>query len=515
MSSAYNSRDKDLKTKIEESEKRKAIFEEADNLLTSWQELSAAKQKEQRDSLLIDLAMLPPEDRKMCLKKLNRGGIIGIQEGTKIINELAGAFRPVQRNESEGKVGVKTLVPGGIHLIKGKNSIEYLLLSPEGHLEKKAEVLIDGVKYRPKQDLPILYPSEKVFDYFKKEEDRSGLLRGIELFIDSHVELPNSLHPFMLALWVVHTYLIDFASCTPILYFYGVKETGKSRAGEVLSKIAFRAERLTSPTEATLFRSAHFFKTTLIIDELKLWGQDGSPEVARLIKSRYKRGLKVSRVNLERKIDEEQIEYYDVFAPLVICTTETMPDPIEDRSLIFNMQRNVRQEVENDIDEENAQMLRNRLTALRAKLYMQELPIPEAKIGRRRLKEIIYPLQQVLMAFDPAREEELKEFASEVETMREEEASLSFDAEMIQAVIDLYNRGDIEGERFAVKKVADLVNEKRSDKDAIKTISIGWSLKRLGFKNCRTQTGERGYLFNKDLMAKKCGEFKLDDDPFV
>ncbi|GAI31462.1 unnamed protein product, partial [marine sediment metagenome] len=53
----------------------------------------------------------------------------------------------------------------------------------------------------------------------------------------------------------------------------------------------------------------------------------------------YKRGLKVSRINLN-KTGEDQIEYYDTFTSLVICTTESIPDIIESRCILFTMQKN-------------------------------------------------------------------------------------------------------------------------------------------------------------------------------
>ncbi|GAI52367.1 unnamed protein product, partial [marine sediment metagenome] len=244
-------------------------------------------------------------------------------------------------------------------------------------------------------------------------------------FIRNYLELPNDTDYLLLALWIFHTYLIEKFNETPILYFYGVKETGKTRAGEVLEQLGFRCERLTSPTEATLFRSASYFKTSLIIDEIKLWGLDGNPEVARLIKSRYKRGLMVSRCNLDKR-GEDQIEYFDVFSPLVICTTESIPDAIESRCITFLMQKNARAAVEKSIDEDSAKKLRNKLTIFRS-IYLQE-DLPEIEqIARRRLNEIMSPLYQTLMVIDSERKEAFKMIVEGIETAKEEEEGLSLE----------------------------------------------------------------------------------------
>ncbi|GAJ20266.1 unnamed protein product, partial [marine sediment metagenome] len=130
---------------------------------------------------------------------------------------------------------------------------------------------LNDVIYKPKQDLPVKIPDESILKE-STEIDYNKLLEEVVGFIKAYLEMPSESYYLILALWVFHTYLVEKFNTTPILYFYGVKETGKTRAGEVLGELAFRCERLTSPTEATLFRSASYFKTSLIIDEIKLWG---------------------------------------------------------------------------------------------------------------------------------------------------------------------------------------------------------------------------------------------------
>ncbi|GAI58125.1 unnamed protein product, partial [marine sediment metagenome] len=236
------------------------------------------------------------------------------------------------------------------------------------------------------------------------DQDYQELLDEVEQFIKTYVELPSEGDYLYLALWVFHTYLIEKFGVTPLLYFYGVQVTGKTRAGEVLSKIGFKVERLTAPTEATLFRSASYFKNALVIDEIKLWGRDANENVANLIKSRYKRGLKVSRINLENK-GEEQVEYFDVFAPMVICTTEPLNEIIESRCLRFIMRANVNPDVEKSFNETWGQDLRNKLTMFRA-CYLKPEFEEIKRVARRRLNEILTPLYQVLMLIAPGREDE-------------------------------------------------------------------------------------------------------------
>ncbi|GAJ15823.1 unnamed protein product, partial [marine sediment metagenome] len=250
--------------------------------------------------------------------------------------------------------------------------------------------------YKPKSDLPIYYCGADILEE-SREVNYSLLLDNVIKFIKSYLELPKEKESnyLILGLWVFHTYIIEKIETTPLIYFYGVYETGKSRAGEVLKELGFRCETITSPTEAVLFRGADYFQGSLIVDQVKIWGSEGNKDIATLIKARYKRGLVVPRINLN-KSGEDQIEYFDTFEPMIICTDETMPQDIESRCITFQMQKNANPKVESKIDKELAKSIRNKLIVFRANLAEKELKEFEP-VSRRRLNEILYPLYQILM----------------------------------------------------------------------------------------------------------------------
>jgi len=63
--------------------------------------------------------------------------------------------------------------------------------------------------------------------------DLQQLFTEVDAFIRSFLEMPDEKDYLILVLWVFHSYLIEKFDTSPMLYFYGVKETGKTRAGEV------------------------------------------------------------------------------------------------------------------------------------------------------------------------------------------------------------------------------------------------------------------------------------------
>lgn len=400
-----------------------------------------------------------------------------------------------RKGKPETKKGIKTLVPGLIHLINDNGVVKYLLKDGNS-LKMVEEYKTDKGIFIPYQGLPIEYPDRDVLD-LPIDQDYQELLDEVERFIKTYVELPSEGDYLYLALWVFHTYLIEKFDVTPLLYFYGVQVTGKTRAGEVLSKIGFKVERLTAPTEATLFRSASYFKNALVIDEIKLWGRDANENVANLIKSRYKRGLKVSRINLENK-GEEQVEYFDVFAPMAICTTEQVNEIIESRCLRFIMRANVNPDVEKRFDETWGQDLRNKLTMFRA-CYLEPEFDEIKRVARRRLNEILTPLYQVLMLIAPGREDEFKSTVKDIERQRQDEAGMSLEAEIIEKVIEYQKK---EGQDFFLtNNITEMMNETRTERSRVSDMLIANRLKKLGFhKEREAGTLRNGFRVNPELL---------------
>ncbi|MBA7517922.1 hypothetical protein ES705_09983 [subsurface metagenome] len=403
------------------------------------------------------------------------------------------AIRDIIKAESKKKPKTitRTIIPGLIHLIQNENCIKYLVMENE-ILNVHETVKIDNQLYRPKQELPFYIPGNDIMDDLK-EIDGKLLLDDTMKFIKKYLEMPHEDDYLILALWIFHTYLIEKAKATPILYFHGVKETGKTRAGEVLFELAYKCERLTAPTEASLFRTAHYFKTSLIIDEIRLWGKDGNKEVADLIKSRYKRGLKVCRIEMRNK-GEDQLEYFDVFAPLCISTTESMPDIIESRCLRFVMQTNVSQDVEADIDLDEAYNLRKRFTIFRANRYNKELPDP-GSITRGRMNEITMPLYRILTLIDIEKQQQFKDFVSLVEMNKADEEGESLEAEITVALKEI--PGDVKFVSY--KDLTATVNENKDD--PVSSYLVACRIKRLGFSLFRSYKG-RGFIPDPELIKK-------------
>jgi hypothetical protein len=405
------------------------------------------------------------------------------------------------------KVKTRTLIPNLVHHIRLKsNSQICYLVNNVGKLETHEKVQINGQLYQPKQDLPFICLDNTIL---KTESAKPAeILNRTEQFLRDFVELPHEQLYLVVSLFVGHTYFVDIHfDVTPILFAFGLLECGKSRLGHLVSLISYRGERCTSPTEATLFRAAEAFKSTLIIDEVKLWGRDGNPQVANLIKSRYKRGMKVSRCNMN-KSGEDAIDYFDVYAPLMVYSTESMPIIIKSRCITLIMQQNINPVVEKEINLSETEWIRKQWTLQRFQWMGKKLPDVESK-ARRRLREITQPLLRVCKIMDESRLEEVIDFIDYMKMRKSEEEGETTEVEILRKIYK--QRGLTVNEKFKTADIVEALNRYRSEKDKYSSKYVSTCISRMGFEKTRFHGGRQGFRFDKELIKRLCTKYKLEE----
>lgn len=410
-----------------------------------------------------------------------------------------------------------TLIPGLIHLVQDGNRIKYLLKNKGGYLYIKKRLIEDHysdkgeiterIIYTPDQTLPIGFSTSEVLN-LQGKVDFADLLAEVMDYIEQRLEMPDESGYLILALWIFHTYLIEQFKTTPIVYVTGVKETGKGRLGEILAELCFRGQVLTTPTEASIFREAHYFKPALIVDEVKLWGFGANEPVASLVNNRYKRGVYVTRIAMDKK-GEKQVEHYDVFGATAITTKESIEPSLKSRCIVFTMQRNLKPEVERPLDYEKAQILRNKLTIFRAKFIGKELPAYE-QIARGRLNEILLPLYQILISVKPAWKPEFKEIIKSLRGQKKVEESLTLEYDILQVIIDRLG-GQIMDLCILTQKIAEAINKDIGEKaKPISDRAIAFRCNRLGFEIWRGAAGKRGFRIKRELLKSLTDQYEIE-----
>jgi hypothetical protein len=161
-------------------------------------------------------------------------------------------------SEDSETIGV---VDNLIHWVQNPNDKVKFLLDIDGQMEIKETIMVDGKLRNAKQDMgSMLLPQENILNMkhdFNDSETSKKLLADIALFVYDYIELPKNKYYLIIALYIMHTYLLEKLESSPFLYMFGTPETGKSRAGKVVQSLAFRCKRETTPTGAVFYSGQH------------------------------------------------------------------------------------------------------------------------------------------------------------------------------------------------------------------------------------------------------------------
>jgi hypothetical protein len=194
---------------------------------------------------------------------------------------------------------------------------------------------------------------QEVFTTVERAEESpeinlGDLLDAISEFLARYVVFPFPEQPLVIALWVIHTWLIDEFEFTPYLHIQSPeKRCGKSLLMELLALFVRNPWQSISPTEAVLFRKIELDQPTALLDEIDAGFGAGRNEVSEpvraLLNAGYQRGTTVPRcVAVGRDF---VIKQFRVFCPKCFAGIGAVPTTVADRSLVIKLVRRSRDEM--------------------------------------------------------------------------------------------------------------------------------------------------------------------------
>jgi Protein of unknown function (DUF3631) len=138
-----------------------------------------------------------------------------------------------------------------------------------------------------------------------------------------------------IALWILHTWLVNWFPISPRLAVTSpTKGCGKTTVLRVLSKVTRRPKRAGSISPPALFRAVEQFQPTILLDETEKYIEHGS-DLHALLNEGHSAGAGVMRV----LGDKLELREFAVFGPVAFARNGRLPDDLEQRSIIVEMQR--------------------------------------------------------------------------------------------------------------------------------------------------------------------------------
>lgn len=162
-------------------------------------------------------------------------------------------------------------------------------------------------------------------------------------YLRRFVAFPGDLYVYMVALWILHTYVVDEFDHTGRLAALSPEPaSGKSRLVEIVAELAFSVVKTINATPAAIFRYIEKVdgSLTLIIDEIDTIyssANDDKSDLTGIINSGYRRGEYVLRT----VGDDHEPRAFPVFAPVALAglSRAKLPDALLSRCFVIPMKR--------------------------------------------------------------------------------------------------------------------------------------------------------------------------------
>jgi hypothetical protein len=165
--------------------------------------------------------------------------------------------------------------------------------------------------------------------------DGEKLLNGILAELSARVVLPEQAAE-TITLWVILTYCHEAFSILPLLGITSpVKRCGKTTLIEILQGLVNKGLSASSITPAAAFRTIEKYCPTLLIDEADTFLKNND-ELRGIFNSGHTRA---SAFVIRVEGDDYEPVKFSTWAPKAIGMIGTLPDTIEDRSIVISLRR--------------------------------------------------------------------------------------------------------------------------------------------------------------------------------
>lgn len=165
----------------------------------------------------------------------------------------------------------------------------------------------------------------------------------VQNYIARYCVLPHADCYPVVALWVLHTHVIDALDTTPrLLIDSATPQCGKSRLLEVIEDLAQKPMLAVNATPAAIIRAVDAAPWTVLFDEVDTIYSDpkGKEELTAIINAGYRRGATVPRAM--RVGEDFETVFLNAFAPVALAgITSNIPDAVRSRSIQWRMRKRI------------------------------------------------------------------------------------------------------------------------------------------------------------------------------
>jgi hypothetical protein len=398
-------------------------------------------------------------------------------------------------------------------MVIGGDAERAFVVAVNGSVRKAPSYQANGVTYMPTKD-PLAGQVVHFAATASPYDSQLSLFNQTRAFIHRYVELPADFED-MATLYVLVTWVYEFAPSIPYLRVIGDWGSGKTRFLQVVGSVCFRpifASGATTPSP--IFRILDKFQGTLVLDEADFKDSSAWVEMVKILNNGYRPGFPVLRA--EKEDGKWYPHGYQVFGPKLIATRSQFRDEaLESRCLTTEMMPLTRQEIprvlppsfEEEVNHLRSQLLTFRLAnllKLKGRTFGNELLEPDLQ---PRLQEILIPLK-VMLNGDASMVHSLATFIHRLQERLFVRRRESAAGRVLAAIIELHQ----EGEELSAKSIAERVSELDDEAPELTVQKVGRLTARLGFDKRKDPSSRRALIrWDEERVARLISVYGLNN----
>ena len=428
--------------------------------------------------------------------------------------KLAGNFKLEKTEDKERFVSGFVLPDGtvGEMVVSGDDDRSFMIAA-NGSVRKAYQYETAKVIYLPTDDRlvgEVVHFASTAAPY----DSQARLFSEIRAFIHHYLELPADFEEIT-SLYVLLTWVYEFAPSVPYLRVIGDWGSGKTRFLQAAGSVCFRpifASGATTPSP--IFRILEQFRGTLVLDEADFKDSAAWSEMVKLLNNGYRPGMPVLRADKEN--GKWYPRSYQVFGPKLIATRFNFKDEaLESRCLTAEMMPLTRDDIprvlppsfHREVNELRAKLLTFRLAnlmRLKGKTFGNELLEPNLQ---PRLQEILIPLR-VMLNGDGAMVEALAGFVHRLQESLFSRRREGQGGRVLAAMIELHKE---HVEELTSKRIAEKANQLDEEAQPLTSEKVGWLTRQLGLEKKRVAgSGRRIICWNEEKIKRHAVLYGLD-----
>ncbi|APV45030.1 hypothetical protein Dform_01711 [Dehalogenimonas formicexedens] len=405
--------------------------------------------------------------------------------------KLVGEFK-LEEEDRERYVSGFVLRDGTVGEMVVDEDDRYFMVSDGGAIKKVWQYDTSKVAYLPTAD-PLVGQVVHFAPGATPYDSQAILFSEVKNFIHRYMELPADFEEIA-SLYVLLSWVYEFAPSIPYLRVIGDWGTGKTRFLQVVGSVCFRpmfASGATTPSP--IFRILEQFRGTLVLDEADFKDSSAWTEMVKLLNNGYRPGMPVLRA------DKENGKWfprgYQVFGPKLLSTRFPFSDEaLESRCLTSEMMPLTRDDIprvlpasfDKEVGTLRSKLLTFRLhnlCRLKGKTFGNELLEPNLQ---PRLQEILIPMKAMLNG-DHAMAEALGSFVHRLQESLYTRRRESDAGRVLAAMIELH----LKNQELSLKNIALYASAIDEEGAPFNPEKAGWLTRRLGFQKEKGSTTRR------------------------